>query len=128
MKYRCNNSKARDFILYGSRGIKVCEEWNEFLPFYTWAINNGYEDCLTIDRINNEDGYKPENCRWADIATQNSNKRNSILPVINGEKKTLAEWAIVANIKYETVKSRYRHGDRGERLIRKDREWRRKTV
>lgn len=65
MKYRCNNSNYHHYKNYGGRGIKVCDEWlNRFEAFYKWSIENGYEDNLTIDRINNDGNYEPSNCQW----------------------------------------------------------------
>lgn len=76
MKQRCNNEHNSIYAYYGGRGIKVCKEWeNNFLAFYDWAIKNGYDDTLTIDRIDNDKGYCPENCRWVTMATQSRNKR-----------------------------------------------------
>ena len=73
MKNRCYYKQDIGYKNYGGRGIKVCDEWlNSFDSFYNWAIQNGYEESLTIDRINNEDGYNPNNCRWVDIITQNN--------------------------------------------------------
>jgi len=63
MKYRCLNPKAKDYKYYGGRGIKVCEEWLEFIPFMEWAYKNGYNDELEIDRINNDGNYEPSNCQ-----------------------------------------------------------------
>ncbi len=75
MKQRCTNKKVVGYKHYGMRGIKVCSEWQNFAPFMEWALNNGYTDDLTIDRIDNEKGYYPDNCRWVNHSVQNSNKR-----------------------------------------------------
>ena len=78
MKTRCYNEKDPHFERWGGRGIIICDEWlNDFKAFYDWAMNNGYQDDLTIDRIDNELGYSPDNCRWATVMQQNNNKRNT---------------------------------------------------
>ncbi len=76
MKARCGNKNNPNYKYYGGRGIKVCEEWkNDFMNFYNWAITNKYEKSLTIDRINNNGNYEPNNCRWVTMKEQNKNKR-----------------------------------------------------
>ena len=74
MKTRCSNPKNRFFHRYGGRGIKVCDEWQSFEPFMEWALENGYSDSLTIDRIDNDKDYCPSNCKWSTQREQSQNK------------------------------------------------------
>lgn len=94
MKARCYNPKKTYYPIYGGRGIKMCDEWHySFEAFRDWAMANGYANNLTIDRIDNNGDYCPENCRWVTIKEQNNNKSNSHYLIYNGEKKTIAQWA-----------------------------------
>lgn len=91
---------------YFDRGITIVDEWYDFLNFKEWAMENGYSDSLTIDRIDNGRGYSPENCRWADIPTQNRNKRSNVVLSFRGEEKILTDWCKELNLNRGTVHSR----------------------
>lgn len=94
MKQRCNNPKDHAFKYYGGRGIKVCDEWqHDFVAFRDWAMSNGYAENLTIDRIDVNGDYCPENCRWITIQDQQKNKRDNTKVLYNGHCKTVGEWA-----------------------------------
>lgn len=102
-----NNPKLKKD--YKERGIGLCDEWqgpHGFLNFYTWAMANGYRDDLTIDRIDNDGNYCPENCRWADQQTQRMNRRNTWFAEIDGERKTVLEWCEIYKIPYDMVYKR----------------------
>lgn len=107
MKKRCNDRKNKSFNHYGEKGITVCEEWEkDFMTFFKWAMENGYSEELTIDRINGELGYSPENCRWANKITQNNNRSNSLFFKYMGVTKTLSEWCRHYGKNYKTVYQR----------------------
>lgn len=107
VKNRCYNVNHNAYNRYGGRGITVCEEWlNDFQTFYDWSMNNGYQDDLSIDRIDNNKGYSPDNCRWVDRKTQQRNRRTAINITIDGETRCLSEWCELLNLKYATVHKR----------------------
>ena len=124
IKNRCLNENSMYYADYGGRGITICEEWNNnFLSFYEWAINNGYDEKAergkyTIDRIDNNGDYSPQNCRFVDMSVQCNNKRNVVHVEYNGELKTLKECSELTGIKSETLRRRYHNGDRGDDLFR----------
>ena len=118
MKSRCNNPKNKSYKDYGKRGIKICKEWNEsFKSFYDWAISNGYNQKLTIDRIDNNKGYTPQNCRWATPKEQANNRRIVRKVTILGETKTFNEFEKQYGISAQLIHSRYDKGYRDYEVI-----------
>ena len=111
MKARCLNPQNPNFSRYGGRGISVCKEWiDSFENFKNWAYENGYKENLTLDRIDNNGNYCPENCRWATrLQQQNNNSRNRMIEY-NGEVKTLSEWSRCLGIKYNKLSKRLYSG------------------
>lgn len=94
MKSRCYNEKEKSFKDYGKKGIKICDEWlNNPKLFEEWSLNNGYQDKLTIDRIDCKGNYCPENCRWVTIENNSRYKSTTIIIDVEGQKKTGREWA-----------------------------------
>lgn len=119
MKERCYKPNTKGYKDYGGRGITVCDEWrNDFVAFHRWAMANGYDETLTIERINNNAGYSPDNCKWATRFEQNSNKRNNHYITIDGLSKTVSEWARVSGISRKTIQSRIAYGWNDEDLIK----------
>lgn len=111
MKNRCNNPKNYKYKNYGGRGIKVCNEWQKsFLSFYNWAINNGYDETLTIDRMNVNGNYEPDNCRWIPLEKQFYNRTDNIYYIVNEKKKCLSELCKEYNMPYHTVRKRLERG------------------
>lgn len=113
MKSRCYLPTFSRYEYYGGRGIKICLEWmnkNGFDNFYNWAMDNGYSDNLTIDRIDNSKNYSPENCRWVDMKVQNNNTRKNHYYTHDGETKTISQWADIYNIHRCVLNNRLRRG------------------
>ena len=118
MKQRCLNDHNFRYKDYGGRGIKVCQEWeNDFMSFYNWSMENGYDDSLTIDRIDNDGNYCPENCRWTTQAQQCLNRRNTVYITYNGETKNIKEWSAITGLKESTISSRRLKGWDAERIL-----------
>ncbi len=95
---RCYNPNHHSYKHYGGEGKGVCDEWRDFAPFYEWSMSNGYEDKLSIDRIDNSKGYAPDNCRWVSNKTQQNNTRRNHFITYNGKTQTLSQWAEEYNI------------------------------
>lgn len=120
MRSRCYNSNTPKYNNHGGRGIKVCDEWlseNGLVKFNDWAMNNGYDENLTLDRINNDGNYEPNNCRWVDYNTQNYNRRVNRIFTIGCETGSAREFCDKYNIKWNTFWERVFNGYEGEDLI-----------
>lgn len=119
MHRRCEAKTSNHYSHYGGRGICVCPEWSDFAVFRDWAYSNGYKEGLTLDRIDNNGNYEPSNCRWTTMKEQSNNRRNSIFVEIDGKTLTIAQWADLTGIPYETIYCRYRRGITGKDVIKK---------
>lgn len=110
MKNRCNNIKSKDYKNYGGRGIRVCEEWLNYSKFREWSLSEGYIEGLTIERINNDKDYEPNNCKWITMKEQQRNKRNNRLITHNNKTLTMVEWGEIYNIHPDRIGSRLKSG------------------
>lgn len=110
MHERCENPEIPCFPRYGGRGISVCQEWEDGMIFYAWALDNGYEKNLSIDRINNDGNYEPGNCRWVTQRINCRNKGNNVVVEKEGVRKTLIEWADQLGIGVTTLYARVERG------------------
>ena len=124
MKQRCYNPNDINYKNYGGRGIKLCDEWNDreiarnvkgmntkgFIAFKEWSLKNGYADNLTIDRIDVNGDYSPENCRWVSGKVQNNNRRNNHYITYNGKTQSLTLWCSELHLNYYKIQTRLRMG------------------
>lgn len=119
MKARCLNPNVLCFPNYGGRGITVCAEWTDsFDPFRDWALANGYRDNLTIDRIDVNGNYCPDNCRWVSMKTQCENRSNNNLLKLDGETQPVSVWAERIGVSADLLYSRKRKGWTDERILK----------
>jgi hypothetical protein len=115
---RCYNNNSDVYMHYGGRGITVCDEWkSNFLAFYEWSISNGYTDKLSIDRIDNNGPYSPENCRWTTQKEQCNNCRKNHFLTLYGKSMTISQWAEKTGINKRTLLSRKRAGWSDEKTL-----------
>lgn len=122
MKSRCYNKNNKCYDIYGERGITVCDEWiNSFESFKNWAAENGYSESLTLDRIDTNGNYEPDNCRWATPKEQANNRRTNHLITIDGTTKNLTQWCEYLGVKVTAVKDRARRhpNEKVEEIISK---------
>lgn len=121
MRDRCYLLSANEYKNYGGKGIKVCEEWNDkktgLISFAEWAYSNGYDENLTIDRINVNGDYEPSNCRWLTRQEQNNNTSRNINITYNGETHNIKEWSKILGVSDKTLTGRIRRGWKLEDVI-----------
>ena len=113
MYCRCYYSSTNQYKNYGGKGIKVCDEWQHiegFINFYNRAINNGYSDELTLDRIDNEKDYCPENCKWSTLKEQSNHRTNNVFYTYKGKTKTSKQWCDEYGISQTTLNDRLKRG------------------
>lgn len=117
---RCYNKNNRKYYAYGERGISVCDEWRGkegYSNFIKWAISTGYKKGLSIDRIDVNGNYSPQNCRWADDIQQNNNRRINVYLEYQGEKHTLSEWSRITGVSKNKVYKRYKRGCSAKEIL-----------
>lgn len=120
---RCELETHKEYADYGGRGIKVCKEWrNNFQLFYDWAMQNGYKDGLTIERIDVNGNYEPTNCKWITLEKQMNNKRNNIVLTYGDRTMNLKEWSKEddVHIPYGTILRRFHDGWSTEDILFKE--------
>jgi hypothetical protein len=111
MKKRCYDPRCHSYKDYGQRGIKICDEWlNDFSNFYNWAISNGYQKGLTIERLDVNKNYCPDNCTWIPKGEQNKNTTKNRFYDYNGEKHLMSEWAKLYSLPFTCVRKRLMRG------------------
>ncbi|MBT9670431.1 hypothetical protein GPK34_00070 [Secundilactobacillus kimchicus] len=107
MRQRCDNSNNKDYPNYGARGIHVSQDWaKDFAKFKIWSESHGYQEGLTLDRVDVNGNYEPDNCRWVTMKVQANNERFNRRITFDGETHTLADWADKLEIKYPTLSNR----------------------
>lgn len=107
MKQRCYNKNATDYKYYGGKGVGICQEWfSSYQAFRDWSLENGYDETLTIDRIDSGKDYSPDNCRWVDRKMQTKNRSITRLLTFNNETLTIGEWAERIGINSKTIAKR----------------------
>lgn len=107
IKARCYNTKCKDYKDYGGRGITICTEWrDDFVEFLYWSLKHGWWEGASIERVDNDKGYSPENCKWIPVSEQSKNRRTIHLITYKGETKSVAEWSRIKNIPSSTLRMR----------------------
>lgn len=115
----CRGGNKNSKKYYLNKGIEVCDEWKDYLTFKEWALNNGYKEGLSIERIDNNKGYYPDNCKWIKREEQSLNQTHTRFLEINGVKKPLTVWAKEKGIHHNTLRYRANKGWKAEDLFKK---------
>jgi hypothetical protein len=119
MVRRCNAKKAANYKRYGGRGIKVCDEWLNIENFEKWVNESGYKEGLTIERVDNDGDYCPQNCRWATRKEQANNRSSNVIISYDGEQHNLTEWSEIKGISRSTLINRHSRGMNPPELFEK---------
>lgn len=122
MRRRCNDPKNNRYSSYGGRGIRVCDAWNDFQTFYEWAMKSGYDDTAkygecTLERIDVNKGYEPDNCTWTDIKNQCNNRTLNVLLTFNGKTQNITQWEHELGFSKDRLANRLRKGWTVERAL-----------
>ena len=120
MVSRCHRKSINGYERYGGRGIRVCDEWlgkEGFVNFMEWSLSNGYNEELTIDRIDSNGNYEPNNCKWSTRKEQANNTRKTIFIEYGGERHSLTEWSEITGIKKKTIYTRIKRGWSIEKIL-----------
>ena len=117
MRQRCVNPNTEHYCNYGGRGICVCDEWNTYRNFHNWAMKTGYREGLSIERINVNGNYCPENCMWIPLKNQQCNRTNTRYIVYHGVQYTFKKLEQLTNIPARTLKGRYERGWSAEAIV-----------
>lgn len=118
MKKRCYNPRHESYKYYGAKGVVVCDEWlHDFDAFKAWAMSHGYNDALTIDRIDCDGDYTPDNCRWTTPREQAFNRSTNNYLTFDGKTMSMMEWALALGMSYKTLTRRVHHGWPVERAL-----------
>lgn len=117
MKSRCSCESASKYNIYGGKGITVCEQWIDFSGFREWALSSGYKENLTLDRVDGNKGYCPDNCRWASYKDQANNTTQNRIITYKGKSMTMAQWATHQGLSYKALSERIRRNWSVERAL-----------
>jgi hypothetical protein len=117
MRGRCNSPGTKDYKRYGARGIRVCDEWNDYAVFRAWALKSGFRKGLTLDRKDSDGDYYPANCQWIPKGEQQANIRRAIRLTLNGETKSLYRWARVVGMSADLLRARVYEGWTDEQVL-----------
>lgn len=119
MRQRCNNPNKVRYADYGGRGIKVCDDWDNYPTFKNWAISNGYDDTMSIERVDVDKDYCPTNCKWIPLSDQSKNRRSCNMLTYNGKTLTISDWARELNIHRSTINKRLKKGMSIDKVLSK---------